>query len=390
VEKNGGARSGDEISCMSAPIYLDYQATTPLHPDVLAAMMPYLTEHFGNPHSSTHRAGRTAKAGVDLARENVARALGVAPTEIIFTSGATEANNLALRGVMEVAPKNRNRLVTLATEHSCVLETALDLRARGFAVTILPVRQNGLIDLTLLADALGDDVALVSVMAVNNEIGVVQDIPAIAKMVRACGALFHSDIAQGFGKIELRADDFDLASISGHKIYGPKGIGALYVRNGVKIRPQMMGGGQEFDIRSGTLSPALCVGLGAAAARMKFTQAIMKTLFDVALAALADFPVDWRLNGSAEARYFGNLNICFPGIDGARLLSDARGIMISSGAACASRAGRISHVLAALGMRNEDIRTSVRIGFGEMTTHNDVKTAFDILRETIIIQRQII
>jgi cysteine desulfurase len=371
---------------MSAPIYLDYQATTPLHPDVLAAMMPYLTEHFGNPHSSTHRAGRTAKAGVDLARENLARALGVADQHIIFTSGATEANNLALRGVMEAAPKNRNRLVTLATEHSCVLETALDLRARGFAVTILPVRKNGLLDLTLLADALGDDVALVSVMSVNNEIGVIQDITAIAKMVRACGALFHSDIAQGFGKIELSAENFDLASISGHKIYGPKGIGALYVRAGVKLRAQMTGGGQELDIRSGTLSPALCVGLAAAAARMVSSQAIMKPLFDMALEALAEFPVAWHLNGSAEQRYFGNLNICFTDSDGARLISDARGTMISSGAACASSAGRLSHVLAALGMSNGDIRNSIRIGFGEMTTVDDVKSAFDILRACVIAQ----
>jgi cysteine desulfurase len=373
---------------MNMPIYLDYQATTPLHADVLAAMMPYLTTHFGNPHSTSHRAGRTAKAGVELARENIARALGVNSAEIIFTSGATESNNLALRGVMDAAPVGRNRLITIETEHSCVLETARDLKLRGFQVTILPVQHDGLLDLTLLESSLGDDVALVSIMAVNNEIGVVQNISEISRIVRKYGAIFHSDIAQAFCKIPMNAEDFDLASISGHKIYGPKGIGVLFRREGIKLRSQMTGGGQEADLRSGTLSPALCVGLGAAAKLAVTDSDHMQMLFDLALSHLNDFPFPWQLNGSRDQRYFGNLNITFNGIDAGRLLSDARGVMVSSGAACAASAGRLSHVLAALGLNDAAVRSSIRIGFGTMTTAEEVIAGIDGLRIAALLQHK--
>ncbi len=373
---------------MRDAIYLDYQATTPLAPDVLAAMMPYLSGFIGNPHSILHRAGRAAKAAVELARDQVSTALGVAPETIIFTSGATEANNLALRGVMELAPPGRRRLITVATEHRCVLDTALDLRARGHDVTVLPVQSDGLVDISQFQAALGVDVALVSVMAVNNEIGVIQPLSEIARLAHAAGALVHSDCAQAFTKIPLSVSDFDLASFSGHKIYGPGGIGALYVRSGVALRPQMTGGGQEAGLRSGTLSPALCAGMGAAAVRAAAPQAVpVRQLFDAALAALADCPVPWHLNGSTTARYFGNLNICFPGIDSARLIADVRSVMLSTGAACAASAGRQSHVLAALGLSDADVASSVRVGFGESTSMADVATAFTLLNQAILQQR---
>jgi cysteine desulfurase len=248
------------------------------------------------------------------------------------------------------------------------------------------VQPDGLLDQELLEKALGDDVALVSIMAVNNEIGVIQNIAGISQMVRSCGALFHSDIAQGFGKIPLSAGDFDLASISGHKIYGPKGIGALFRREGVKLRAQMTGGGQEADLRSGTLSPALCVGLGAAAVLPLSDSSHMEALFKSALAHLIDFPLIWQINGSHEQRYFGNVNVTLKGIDAGRLLSDARGIMLSSGAACAASAGRLSHVLAALGLNDEAVRSSIRMGFGTMTTLDDISVAIECLRDAVKLQ----
>jgi cysteine desulfurase len=379
---------------MSA-IYLDYQATTPLDADVLAAMMPYLTEKFGNPHSSTHRAGREAKAGVDIAREQVAVSLGVQPSEIIFTSGATESNNLALRGVMEASPK-RNRLITLATEHSCILETARDLQARGHKLSILPVQSNGLLDLGVLEASLGDDVALVSVMTVNNEIGVIQPLADIARLTHAAGALVHTDAAQAVGKIPMEGiiPRIDLLSLSAHKIYGPKGVGALMVRKGVRLRSQITGGGQEGEggIRSGTLSPALCVGLGAAisGAIRNISSQIHQTrhLFSSGMSLLKNSGISHRLNGDLEARYHGNLSITFPGIDGARLLSDARGVMFSSGSACASQPGKLSHVLTALGNSDADVKSSIRLGFGRTTTAEDVGKAMRHIMECVQAQTQ--
>jgi cysteine desulfurase len=371
------------------PVYLDHQATTPLDPAVLDAMMPYLTEHFGNPHSTTHRAGRAAKAGVDIARQQVANLINAVADEIIFTSGATEANNLALRGVLEAAPHGRNRLVTVATEHSCVLETAYDLQARGFAVTIVPVQPDGLLDLADVEAALDDDVALVSVMLVNNEIGVIQPIRDVAARAHAKGALFHTDAAQAFGKvaIDVLQNGIDLLSISGHKIYGPKGIGALYIRHGISLRAQQTGGGQEADVRSGTLSPALCAGLGAAAHIASLCIADeprhMDMLFKSALEALAANTVPYAVNGHYEKRYAGNLSITFPGIDGARLISDARAVMMSSGSACASQPGKLSHVLSAIGLSEADVKSTVRLGFGRQTSPDDVVNAINHLSDCV-------
>ena len=250
-------------------IYLDYQATTPTDPRVVDAMMPYLVQRFGNPHSTSHAFGQEAADAVEQARGQVAAVIGAEAREIVFTSGATESNNLAIKGAARFLKPRRNRLVTVATEHKCVLESCRALVSEGFELTVLPVGRDGLIDLDRLAAAVDERTALVSVMAVNNEIGVVQDLAAIGAITRAAGALFHTDAAQAFGKIPLdvATQSIDLMSISGHKLYAPKGIGALYVRRRPRVRlePLFSGGGQERGLRSGTLAPALVVGLGAAA-----------------------------------------------------------------------------------------------------------------------------
>jgi cysteine desulfurase len=360
------------------PIYLDYQATTPLDSQALAAMMPYLTSQFGNPHSSTHRYGWEGKAGVDVARGQIANLINAGAEDIIFTSGATEANNLALRGVMEAS--HRKRLITIATEHSCVLETALDLRGRGYTVTILPVEADGLVSLDALESVLSEDVALVSVMLVNNEIGVIQPIAEIARMAHDVGALVHSDAAQGVGKIpvDVNALDLDLMSISAHKLYGPKGIGALYVRPGTLLRPQMLGGGQERGLRSGTLSPALCVGFGKACA-LAVPADVYAPFWHRIVGALESAGINFKINGSRTARFFGNLNISFPGLSGARLLADLRGLALSSGAACASAANKNSYVLEALGVPDTIAQASLRIGFGRMTSDAEIDMAIEKL-----------
>lgn len=367
---------------MARPIYLDYQATTPLDPAVRDAMRPYMEEMFGNPHSA-HRFGWEAEAGIEAARAQVARLLNAPAETVLFTSGATESNNLALKGVLTASGQKRHRIVTLATEHSCVLETARYLEELGAGLTILGVDPQGLVRMDELRAALGPDVALVSVMAVNNEIGVIQPIAEITAAAHAAGALMHCDAAQAFGKIPLDVDamGIDLLSISGHKIYGPKGIGALYVRPGVKLAPLMHGGGQEGKgLRSGTLAPALCVGLGKAAAiaaeRMDQDAAHVCLLWDRALAAL---DVPYRINGSTEQRWFGNLNLSFPGVDGARLLADLRGIAVSSGAACASARGKKSHVLEALGLSDALAKASLRIGWGRFTTVEEIDEAMRMI-----------
>lgn len=377
---------------MTAPLYLDYQATTPLDPAVLKAMLPYLEGRFGNPHSSTHRYGWEAKAAVDVARGQIAALIGAQDRDILFTSGATEANNLALRGVMEAS--SRRRLVTVATEHSCVLETARDLEARGFDLTLLPVERDGLVSLDALRNALAGDVALVSVMLVNNEIGVIQPIADIAALAHAAGALMHCDAAQGVGKIlvDVAALGIDLMSISAHKLYGPKGIGALWLKAGVPLRAPMTGGGQERGLRSGTLSPALCAGFGKACALAQ--QGLSADLERVAscwrllIARLDASGIRYQLNGSATARYFGNLNLSFPGLDGERLLADLRGLALSSGAACASAEHGSSYVLVALGVEDSIAQASLRIGFGRPTTLEDVQHAADRIIAGVQLQKQ--
>lgn len=342
-------------------IYLDYQATTPLAPEAREAMLPWLTaEGSANPHSA-HAAGRAARAAVELAREQVV-ALLPDGGQVFFTSGATEAANWALRGF------GSGGLATLATEHACVLDTAL---ARGGA-TVLPVAADGLI-----ADArIPAGTGLVAAMLVNNEIGVEQPIVELAEAAHEQGSLFFCDAVQGYGRVAI-PDCCDLIAVSAHKIHGPKGVGALWVRDGVTIAPLMTGGGQEGGQRSGTLSPALCAGFGAAAAlaaaRFDADRAHVDRLWDVAMGQLGG----WTINGSVTKRYKGNLNIRRDGLDAGRVISELRGVAISAGSACASGSGRPSHVLMALGLARGEARSSLRIGFGRYTSEAALSDALD-------------
>lgn len=359
---------------MSLPIYLDYGATTPLDPAVAEAMAPWGVEGFGNPHSA-HLWGYKAKAAVELARGHVAALINAPVEAIAFTSGATESNNWALKGLLTAPGQTRRRIVTLATEHSSVLETAQYLAGIGAQLTIVPVRETGLVDLGDLERALGEDVAVVSVMAVNNEIGVIQDLAAIGRLAHGVGAVFHVDAAQGFGKvpIDVEAMGIDLMSITAHKIYGPKGVGALYRRPYTVITPLLHGGGQE-DGRSGTLPTALIAGLGEAARlageRMAADRAHATMLRDRLLAAITGAVV----NGDPEARWPGNLNLRFPGI-GVPLIQQLPGLAISSGSACAAVTGRPSHVLTALGLTDVAAKASLRLGFGRFTTVDEIDAA---------------
>jgi cysteine desulfurase len=344
-------------------IYLDYQATTPLAPEARDAMLPWLTsEGSANPHSA-HVCGRAAKAAVELAREQVS-ALLPPGGQAYFTSGATEAANWALKGSV-----GRGSIALPDTEHACVRDTALFLADRGHDVTWLAVDSDGLVNPELLVPA---GTAVVSIMLVNNEIGVIQPIEAIARAAHDAGALLFCDAVQGFGRLVI-PDTCDMIAISAHKIHGPKGIGALWVREGVALEPFMHGGGQEGSGRSGTLSPALCAGFGAAAVlvaqHMDVDSVHVCKLWNAARARLGP---SWVLNGSATSRYKGNLNIRRRGLDAARLISELRDVAMSTGSACASGSGRPSHVLSALGLSRADAQSSLRIGFGRYTTEAEL------------------
>ena len=372
---------------MTMPIYLDYGATTPLDPAVAAAMEPWGVDGFGNPHSA-HMWGYKAKAAVERAREQVAGLINAPAEAIAFTSGATESNNWALKGLLTAPGQTRRRIVTLATEHSSVLETAQYLAGIGAQLTIVPVREHGLVDLGDLERALGEDVALVSVMAVNNEIGVVQDLAGIGRRAHAVGAVFHVDAAQGFGKLPLNVDvmGIDLMSVTAHKIYGPKGVGALYRRPFTVITPLLHGGGQE-DGRSGTLPTALIAGLGEAARiageRMAADLAHALQLRERLLAGLS---VLHRINGDLDRRWPGNLNLSFPGVV-MPLIQQLPGLAISSGSACAAVTGRASHVLTALGLPEPTAKASLRLGFGRFTTAKNIDTAATLINAAV--QRQL-
>jgi cysteine desulfurase len=352
-------------------IYLDYQATTPLAPEARAAMLPWL-DRFGNPHSP-HRPGREAAAGVAVATTQIEAALGVAGGQLVFTSGATEAANWALQGAL--MRRGRNRIVTLATEHACILDTADWLARHGAEVVVLPVSRSGLVDLEAAAEAIDDRTALVAAMLVNNEIGVIQPIEALAALAHAAGALFFCDAVQGFGRVALSADSCDLIAISAHKIHGPKGIGALWLRDGLDWPAFIHGGGQQHGLRSGTLSPMLCVGFGAAAAQaQKMMQNDicyindLRGMFETVLE-------EWTINGDPVQRYPGNLNLRRDGVDAARLISEMRDVAFSAGSACASGSGRPSHVLRAIGLSDAQARGSIRLGFGRYTTQAEVAEA---------------
>jgi cysteine desulfurase len=365
-------------------IYLDYQATTPLAPEARAAMAPWLDDAFGNPHSP-HRMGREAAAAVEVAREQVTACIGLADGNLVFTSGATEAVNLALKGAAWAAPPNRRRIVTIATEHACVLDTAEWLGRHGFETVVLPVGHHGLVDLDQVAEAVDERTAMVAAMLVNNEIGVIQQVAEIGSIARGAGALFLCDAVQGLGRVPL--PDADLIAISAHKLHGPKGIGALWVHDGILLEPLMHGGGQEAGIRSGTLSPSLCAGFGAAAQVSKARRTEDADHVARLWAVARDRLRGWAVNGSTEHRYRGNLNVRHDGLDAARLISDVRAVAFSAGSACASGSGRPSHVLKAIGLGDAEARSSIRLGFGRYTTEAELTRALDLILEAADRQR---
>lgn len=345
--------------------YLDYQATTPLAPEALDAMLPWLRDQHANPHSP-HRPGRAARAAVEVARARVA-ALLPAGGRVAFTGGATEALNWAIKG----APAGR--VVTIATEHAAVLDS---VAARGDSI-VLPVGADGLNDLAAAERAIVPGVALVAAMLVNNEIGVIQPLDALAALAKRAGALLLCDAVQGYGRVPI-PHGVDLVAVSAHKVYGPKGIGALWIRDGVTLAPLLHGGDQEGG-RSGTLSPALCAGFGAAAtllaARRETDAAHVERLWHVARERLPG----WAVNGAIDARYHGNLSLRRDGVDVARLMSDVRDVAFSAGSACASGSGRSSHVLRALGLSEAEARSTIRLGFGRYTSETELGDALDRL-----------
>ena len=371
--------------------YLDHHATTPCDPAVVAAMAPWWSEHFANPSSRLHRPALEAAAAVELARRRVAAAVGGEPEGVIFTSGATEAANLALKGVAEAAlerGEQRRGLVTLASEHRAVLDPLAWLARRGFALTVLPVEPDGLVDPQRLAAAVGPDTLLVSVMAANNEIGVLQPLAAIAALCRRQGALFHCDAAQAVGHIPLSMSELgiDLLGLSGHKLYGPKGIGALVRRPGVPLAPQLHGGGQEGGLRAGTPPVPLIVGLqhaieGALADREERAERLgsLRDRLWQGLEALGGI----RLNGHPGCRLRHNLNVCVEGVDGNRLHQRLRReLAVSSGSACSQ--GSPSHVLAALGLSRMEAAASIRFGLGRATDPAAIDTALAAVREAVV------
>jgi cysteine desulfurase len=358
----------------SGVIYLDYQATTPVAPEVAEAMQPWIEDRFANPHSPS-RWGREAAAAIEVARKQVEKAIGLKGGSIAFTGSATEAINWALKGTVEKGSKERNRIITVATEHAAVLDTCEWLAAQGIDLTVLPVQRDGRLDLELLGREMDQRVLLVAVMMVNNEIGVSQPISEIAKMAHERGALMLCDAVQAFGRMEI-CHGPDLVAVSAHKIHGPKGVGALWMRKGKEPAALIHGGGQEQGLRSGTLSPALCVGFGASAklANERCTRDYdhVQKLWKAAVHALGP---GWTINGSTAHRYHGNLNIRREGVDAARLIADLRDIAFSLGSACASGSGRPSHVLRALGLDYRQSRSSIRLGFGRYTTQAELVDA---------------
>jgi len=373
------------------PLYLDYQATTPVDPRALEKMLPYFTEKFGNPHSRSHAFGWEAEAATDLARSQIAALINATEKEIIFTSGATESNNIAIKGVARFYKDKKNHIITPVTEHKCVLDSCRHLEQEGFEVTYLPVKSNGIIDLEQLRAAITDKTLLVSVMAVNNEIGVIQPLAEIGKICRERGVFFHTDAAQGFGKIPLdvEAMNIDLMSISGHKIYGPKGIGALYVRRRPRVRLEAIfsGGGQERGFRSGTLATPLIVGLGEAAAIAKNEMGKdaehVRRLYDKFLSEILDGVKDVYLNGDREQRWPGNLNLSFAYVEGESMIMALKDLAVSSGSACTSASLEPSYVLRSLGVSEDMAHTSIRFGFGRFTTEEEIDYAITLIKNSI-------
>lgn len=375
-----------KVPAMPRPIYLDHQATTPVDPRVVEAMTPYFTEIFGNPASRTHRFGWAAESAVTTAREQVAALIGARPREIVFTSGATESNNLALKGIARARSADGNHIITCATEHKAVLDPCASLEREGFVVTVLDVDACGRIDLDQLRHALRRETILVSIMAANNETGLVHPSAGIAEIVSHSNAVFHVDAAQAVGKIpvNVRETGIDLLSFTAHKFYGPKGAGALYVNRGNRDAlpaSEIDGGGHERGMRSGTLNVPGIVGLGAAAeiarTEMRADARRLAELRDALWDRLTSEISPVALNGPWEDRLPHNLNVRFPGVDSENLLATIEDLAVSSGSACTTYDPRPSHVLAAMGLSPEQAKSSIRFGLGRGNTEDDIHEAAD-------------
>ncbi|XP_018541923.1 cysteine desulfurase, mitochondrial [Lates calcarifer] len=362
------------------PLYMDFQATTPMDPRVLDAMLPYQVNYYGNPHSRTHAYGWESETAMETARKQVADLIGGDPREIIFTSGATESNNMAIKGVARFYQAKKRHVITTQTEHKCVLDSCRILESEGFDVTYLPVQKNGLVDLELLEASIRPDTSLVSVMTVNNEIGVKQPIEEIGRICRSKGVFFHTDAAQAAGKIPIDVSNckIDLMSISAHKIYGPKGVGALYVRRRPRVRlePLQNGGGQERGLRSGTVPTPLAVGLGAACSiaqqEMEYDHQRVSMLANRLVHKILSEIPDVIMNGDPEQRYPGCINLSFAYVEGESLLMALKDVALSSGSACTSASLEPSYVLRAIGADEDLAHSSIRFGIGRFTTEEEV------------------
>ena len=372
------------------PIYLDYGATNPCDPRVVDAIIPWLREHFGNPASRSHAWGWEAEAAVETAREQVADLIGADPREIVWTSCATESNNLAIKGAAHFYKSRGKHLITVKTEHKAVLDTMRELERQGFEVTYLDVQADGLLNMDALKAAIRPDTILISVMFVNNEIGVIQDVTAIGNLCREKGIIFHVDAAQATGKVEIDMTQLpiDLMSLASHKTYGPKGIGALYVRRKPRIRleAQMHGGGHERGMRSGTLPTHQCVGMGEAfrIAKLEMAQdnAKARALHDRLINGLSDMEQVF-LNGHATQRVPHNINMSFNFVEGESLIMGIKGLAVSSGSACTSASLEPSYVLRALGRSDELAHSSLRMTIGRWTTEEDIDYAIKTIRENV-------
>lgn len=366
-------------------IYLDNNATTPIDPRVLDAMLPFLKDNFAN-SSSTHHFGQNINDKVKQAREQIANFINAQPNELVFTSGATEAINIAIKGVAESYSNIGKHIITVSTEHKAVLDTCKDLERKGFEVTYIPVQPNGLIDLAELQKAIRPDTVLVSVMYVNNETGVIQPIKEIAKLAHEKGALFMTDATQAVGKIDIDVDDLgvDLLCLSGHKMYAPKGIGALYVRNKTKLSPQIHGGGHEQGLRSGTLNVPGIIALDKAceiaSEEMAWNQRNISALSDKLEKELLNLP-NTSLNGDSENRIYNTTNICFKGQDANVLIGRMKNIAVSNGSACSSAVIEPSHVLKAMGLSDDDAFASLRFSLGKFNTMEDIETVIQKIKE---------
>ncbi|GMP27627.1 hypothetical protein CsSME_00003527 [Camellia sinensis var. sinensis] len=393
-DPSGISMKGVRIS--GRPLYLDMQATSPVDPRVLDTMLPYYLSRFGNPHSRTHLYGWESDEAVERARSQVASLINASPKEVVFTSGATESNNISVKGVMHFYKDKKRHVITTQTEHKCVLDSCRHLQQEGFDVTYLPVGSDGIVDLDQLRSAIRPDTGLVSIMMVNNEIGVIQPMDEIGKICRELNVPLHTDAAQALGKIPIDVEKMNvsLMSLSGHKIYGPKGVGALYMRRRPRIRvePQMNGGGQERGIRSGTVPTPLVVGMGAACElamkEMEYDEKRINKLQERLLNGITAKLDGVVVNGSTERRYAGNLNISFAYVEGESLLMGLKEVAVSSGSACTSASLEPSYVLRALGVDEDMAHTSIRFGIGRFTTEAEIDRAVELTVQQVVKLRE--